>query len=106
MKKYFFLVALKYFIDFNSSFIFHIFVFSHIHKVVLTLFNAVKLDVKNNSVALMLPNFVNINAKIYNVGSTLFNVLNFKVDGHNIVSMLVWHCPMSRGYINLAIKQC
>ena len=42
----------------------------HIHKVVSTLINVVKLDVENNNV-------VHINVEIDNVDSTLFNNVNF-----------------------------
>ena len=69
---------------------------SHIYNVVLTLVNVAKLDVENNTIVLTLSNLVNINIETDNADSTLFNV-----DIHNVVSMLIWHCPTLRRHINL-----
>ena len=57
---------------------------SHIHNVVWTLPNVVKIDVENE-----------------NVASTLPNVVQFNVDIHNVVSTLIWCCATSRDHINL-----
>ena len=75
---------------------FQLFENGHIHNVVLTLINVMKLDLENNSIVLTLSNFVNINIEL-----TLFNVANFNVDIHNVVSTLIRHCPTSRRHITL-----
>ena len=53
-------------------------------------------------------NIIQINIQINNVDSTLFNVANSNFDVHNVVSTLIWFCPMSRCHINLTttLKQC
>ena len=68
-----------------------IFIFSngHIHNVVSTLINVVKIYVENDIVVSTLPNVVQINVEMGNVDSTLFNVITFNVDVHNIVSTLI-----------------
>ena len=61
----------------------------HIHNVVSTLPNVVKIDVENDNVVSMFSNFVQINVEIDDVDSTLLNVVNFNVDIHNVVSTLI-----------------
>ena len=79
----------------------------HIHNVVSTLTNVVKLDVENNSSVLKLSNVVNINVEIDNVDVTLFNVVNLKFE-RNFVSTLIWLSPTSRRHISLTttLRQC
>ena len=74
----------------------------HIHNVVSTLINVMKIDVENNSIVQTLSNVVNMNVEIDNVNLTLFNVVNFNKDMYNVVSTLVLHCPTSRRHITLA----
>ena len=80
-----------------------IFIFSngHIHNVVLTLINVVKIYVENDIVVSTLPNVVQINVEMDNVDSTLFNVITFNVDVHNIVSTLIWRCTTLRRHTTL-----
>ena len=73
----------------------------HIHNVVLTLPNIVKVDIENDNVVSTLSNVVQFNVEIYNVVSTLLNVVNFNVDVRNVVSTLIWRCVTSRRHINL-----
>ena len=73
----------------------------HIHNVVLTLPNVVKIDVKNYNVVSMMSNVVQINFELNNVDSTLLNVANFNVDVHSVVPTLIWSCATSRRHINL-----
>ena len=80
---------------------FQLFENAHIHNVVLTLINVMKLDVKNNSIVSVLSNFVNINFEIDNVDMTLLNIVNFNFDIQNVVSTLILHWPMSRRHITL-----
>ena len=54
----------------------------HIHNVVSTLINVMKLDDGNNSTVLKFSNVVNINVDF---DLTLFNVVMFTVDVHNVV---------------------
>ena len=61
----------------------------HIHNVVLTLINVVKLDVENNNIVSTLSKVVGIKVEIDNVDSTLFNVESFNVDKYNFVSTLI-----------------
>ena len=68
---------------------FQLFVNGHIHNVVSTLINVVKLLDENNNVIPTLSN-VHINFEIDNVDSTLLNVVNFNVEKHNVVSTLIW----------------
>ena len=77
-----FLEVQNYYFVFESRLIF--FSNGHIHNVVWTLPNVVKIDVENE-----------------NVASTLPNVVQFNVDIHNVVSTLIWCCATSRGHINL-----
>ena len=50
----------------------------HVHNVLLTLPNVVKLDVENNNVVLTLPKVVHINVEIDNVDSTLYTPTFFQ----------------------------
>ena len=63
---------------------FQLFENGHIHNVVSTLINVMKVDVANNSTVSTLSNVVNINDEIDNVDLTLFNFVNFNVDIHNV----------------------
>ena len=56
----------------------------HIHNVVSTLPNVVKIDVEDDNIVLKL-----YNAEIHNVVSTLPNVVNFHIDVHNVVPTLI-----------------
>ena len=60
----------------------------HIHNVVSTLPNIVKIDVENDNVVSTLPNVVQFNVEKHSVVSTLFYAVNFNVDIHNVVSTL------------------
>ena len=80
---------------------FQLFETGHIHKVVLTLKNVVKLDVENNNITSTLSNVVNINVDINNVDLTLLNVVNFNIEIRNVVSTMIWNCQMSRRHITL-----
>ena len=71
-----------------SRFICQLFAFGHVHNVVSSLVNIVKLDIENDKVVSTLSNVVNINVEICYVDSTLFNVVNFNVDVHNIAPTL------------------
>ena len=62
--------------------------FDHIHHVVSTLVNVVKLDFENDNVVSTLSNIGNINVEIYNVELTLLRVVNFNIDAQNVVSTL------------------
>ena len=73
----------------------------HIHNVVLTLPNVLKINVENDTVVSTLSNVVQINVEIDNVGSTLLNVVNSNVDVQNVLSPLIWRCARSRRHINL-----
>ena len=73
----------------------------HIHNVVLTLINVVKLDVENNNIVSTLSKLVSIKVEIDNVDSTLFNVESFNVDKYNFLSTLIWRCLTSQRHINL-----
>ena len=68
----------------------YLFIFSndHIHNVVSTLPNIVKIDIENDSTVSTLSSVVRINVEIVNVDSTLFNVPNFYVDVRDVVSTL------------------
>ena len=62
----------------------------HIHNVVSTLPNIVKIYVENDNVVSKLSNVVQINVEIDNViRYKLFNVVNFNVDVHDVVSTLI-----------------
>ena len=80
---------------------FQLFENSHIHNVVSTLINVIKLYVENNSIVSALSNVFNFNVEIDNVDLTLFNVANFKTGIHNVVSTLILHCPTSRYHTTL-----
>ena len=67
---------------------FQLFAHGHIHKVVSTLINVVKLDVEKNIVVLTLSNVVNINVEIDNVDSTMFNIVNFNVENTTLFQRL------------------
>ena len=71
----------------------------HIHNVVLTLPNVLKINVENDTVVSTLSNVVQINVEIDNADSTLLNVVNSDI--HNVVSPLIWRCARSRRHINL-----
>ena len=77
--------ARKYYFAFDSRLKFYLFSNGHIHNVISTLLNVVKIYVENDNVVSTLSNVVQINVEIDNVDSTLFNVVNFNVDVHNIV---------------------
>ena len=79
----------------------YFFLNGHIHNVVSTLPNIVKIDVENDNVVSTLSNVVQFNVEKRNVVPTLFYVVNFNVDIHNVVSTLVWRCATSRRHINL-----
>ena len=81
--------AEKYHFIFESRLNFHFFSKGHIHNVVSTLPNIVKIYVGNDNVVSMLSNVDQINFEMDNVDSTLLNVVNFNVDVHNVVSTLV-----------------
>ena len=55
------------------------FSYGHIHNVVSTLPNVVKIDVENDSIVSRLSKVVQINVEIDDVDSTLFNVVNSNV---------------------------
>ena len=65
---------------------FQLFGNGHIHNVVSTLINVVKLNVENNSIV---STVVFINVEIDNVDLALFNIVNFNVDIHNFASTLI-----------------
>ena len=58
----------------------------HIHNVVSTLINVVKLDVEFNNNVLTLSNVANINVELDNVDLMFFNDLNFNIDIHSVVT--------------------
>ena len=93
------------FLKFKNIFLlFSLFENGHIHNVVSTLINAVKLDIGNKSIVLTLSNVVKINIETDKVDLTLFKFIHFNVDIiHNIVSTLIWHCPTFRRHITLTI---
>ena len=82
-------LKLKNIISFLTRGLICIFLDDHIHNVVSTWLNIVKIYVENDNVVLTLSNVVQINVVIGSVDSTLFNVVNFNVDVHNAVSMLI-----------------
>ena len=96
-----FFEAQKYYFVFESWLII-IFFFSsgHIHNVVSTLPNVVKIDIEIDNVVSTLSNVVLFNVEKHNIVSTLFNVVNFNVDVLSVVSTLIWHCATSRRHIN------
>ena len=61
----------------------------HIHNVVSTLPNVMKIDVENDIVFSTLFNIVQTNVETDSIGSTLFNIVNFNVDMRNVVSALI-----------------
>ena len=63
----------------------------HIHNIVSTLPNVVKIDVENDNVVSTFSNVVQVNDEKNNVVSALFYV----------VSTLIWRCATSRRHINL-----
>ena len=72
----------------------------HIHNVVSTLPNVEEIDVKNDNVVSTLTN---VQIKRRN-GQRWFDIAQhcrFQRYVHNVVSTLIWHCPMSRRHINL-----
>ena len=78
-----------------SSFIFQHFVFGHIHNVVSTLANVVKVDVKNDNVDSTLFNFLN-----FNVGLT-FSDVSMPYQPSNIAETTIKHllgCLFSRSH--------
>ena len=68
----------------------------HIHNVVSTLSNVVKIDVENDNVVSTLSNVVKFNVEKHNVVSMLFYIVNFNFARHNVVSTLIWRCATSR----------
>ena len=95
-----FFEAQKHYFAFESRLIIF-FSNGHIHKVVSTLPNVVKINFENNNVVSTLSNVVQYNVEIHNVVSTSLNIVNFNVDLHNVVSMLIWQCAASQCQINL-----
>ena len=77
----------KYYFVLNRGLFF--FSNGHIHNVVSTLSNVVKIDVENDNIVSTLSNVVQLKVEKHNVVSTLFYVVNFNVDIHNIVSTLI-----------------
>ena len=73
----------------------------HIHNVVSTLPNVLKIDIENDNVFSTLSNVVQFNVEIDNVVSTLLNVVNHNVDVHIVFSTLIWRCATSRRPTNL-----
>ena len=80
---------------------FNFFLNGHIHNVVSTLPNFVKIDVEDDNVVSTLSNVIQFNVEKHKVVSTIFNVVNFNVDVHNAGSPLIWGCATSRRHINL-----
>ena len=80
---------------------FQLFENGHIHNVISTLINVIKLEVENNSIVSTLSNVVNINTEIDNVDLTFFGIVNFNVEIYNAVSKLIWHCPTSWRHITV-----
>ena len=72
----------------------------HIHNVVSTLPDVVKINVENDNVVLTLSNAFQINVKINNVDLTLLNVVNFNIVVRNVISTLIGRCATSRRHIN------
>ena len=64
------------------------FVNDHVHNVISTLLNVVKLDVENENVVLTLPNVAH-KSVIDKADSKLLNAVNSTVDIHNVVSTLI-----------------
>ena len=73
----------------NCDLIFFFFSSGHIHNVVSTLPNVVKIDVEIDNVVSTLSNVVLFNVENHNIVSTLFNVVNFNVDVLSVVSTLI-----------------
>ena len=94
-------LKLKNIILFLNRGLIFIFFKHHIHNIVSTMPNVVKIYVENDNVVLTLSNVVQINVEMGNVNSTLFKVVNFNVDVHIVVSTFIWHCVTSRCHINL-----
>ena len=82
-----FFEAQKDYFGFELRFIF--FPNGHIHNVISTLPNVVKIDVENDNVVSTLSSVVQFNVEIHNGVSTLLNFANFNVDVHNVVSTLI-----------------
>ena len=59
----------------------------HIHNVVSTLPNVMKIYFENDNIVLTLSNVVQINFEIDNVDFTSFNIVSFNAQVHNIVSL-------------------
>ena len=87
---------------------FQLFEYCHIHNIVSTLINAVKLGIENNNIVWRLSNIVNINTEIGNTDSTLFGVVSFNIAIHNVLSTFIWHCPTLQCHITLTttLRQC
>ena len=79
----------KYYFVFESRLHFLIFSNGHIHHVVPTLPNVVKIYVENDNVVSTLSSVVQIKVETDNIDSMLFNVVNFNVDIQNVVSTLI-----------------
>ena len=77
----------KYYFVFESMLI-YFFSNGHIHNIVSTLPNVVKIDLENDNVVSTLSNVIQFNVEEYNVVSTL-SYVNFHVDIHNVVSKLI-----------------
>ena len=73
----------------------------HIHNVLSTLINVMKLDIENDNIVSTLSNVININVEINNVDLTLFHVVHINVNIHKVGSTLIWHCPTSQCHITL-----
>ena len=82
-----FFEAQKYYFAFELRLNF--FLNGHIHDVVSTLPNVMKIDVENDNVVWTLSNVVQFNVEKRKVVSTIFNIVNFNVDVHNAGSTLI-----------------
>ena len=96
-----FFEAQKFYFVFETRFNFYLLSSGHIHNVVSTLSNVVKIYVKSDNVVSTLSNVVQINVEMDNVDSMLFNVVNFNVNVHSVISTLIWRCATSGHDINL-----